>query len=325
MERRLITKITIRGPGDPASSPAPSSSISASHRHGLQTLLSRGFLHHLGTARLRDRGCACVDRAQTDDRLAQPRGPRAVVSHGQLWRARRFDRCLPDAVEFTVPRAARRSTEHPLLSSTQRACRLRSSRHGRPLPVHVHDANDHRPGPRSRSPTSASRRRSTRLCAPRQVRHDRARGKGLAQFRGPGRWGVRKLDELLLDSGGHTLLERRFLQLMRAVRPTLGRRRRSSIAGATGGKHARVDFIFEEHYDRRGGVGEQGPLVRRRTGKGRPTAQRAAGRWPARVRVTYQPVARAIRATSSAQCAEACLGHEISTPASGDFVTKAGQ
>ncbi len=37
----------------------------------------------------------------------------------------------------------------------------------------------------------------------------------LAELRGPGRWGARLLDRLLIDSGGHTMLERRFLELVR--------------------------------------------------------------------------------------------------------------
>jgi hypothetical protein len=45
----------------------------------------------------------------------------------------------------------------------------------------------------------------------------------LAELRGPGRHGVRTIDRLTLDIGGHTQLERRFLQLMRVnglPRPT---------------------------------------------------------------------------------------------------------
>ena len=36
----------------------------------------------------------------------------------------------------------------------------------------------------------------------------------LSTLRGRGRWGCRSLDELLTDSGGHTMLERRFLGIV---------------------------------------------------------------------------------------------------------------
>jgi hypothetical protein len=68
--------------------------------------------------------------------------------------------------------------------------------------------------------------------------------KRLADLRGPGRWGARRLDELLLDSGGHTLLERRFLELMRTA--GLPRPRTQVVHRRGGRTFARVDFIFDE-------------------------------------------------------------------------------
>jgi hypothetical protein len=59
-----------------------------------------------------------------------------------------------------------------------------------------------------------------------------------------GRTGVRLLDELLLDSGGHTMLEREFLRLMREAglpRPT------PQVVFRDGDRTiARVDFLFAE-------------------------------------------------------------------------------
>jgi hypothetical protein len=67
--------------------------------------------------------------------------------------------------------------------------------------------------------------------------------KRLRELRGPGRWGARLLDGLLVDSGGHSLLERRFLTLVREVglpRP------RTQVIHRRGGKTvARVDFLFD--------------------------------------------------------------------------------
>jgi very-short-patch-repair endonuclease len=64
----------------------------------------------------------------------------------------------------------------------------------------------------------------------------------LTSLRGGGRHGVRVLDRLLLDTGGESVLERRFLTLIRQAglpRPETQRRIRSD------GRHvARVDFLY---------------------------------------------------------------------------------
>ena len=65
----------------------------------------------------------------------------------------------------------------------------------------------------------------------------------LSDLRGSGRAGVRLLDELLVDSGGHSDLERVFLRLVREAglpRPTCQR-----IFRRDGKTLARVDFSFE--------------------------------------------------------------------------------
>jgi very-short-patch-repair endonuclease len=64
----------------------------------------------------------------------------------------------------------------------------------------------------------------------------------LGELRGPGRHGVRLLDQLLLDSGGESMLERRFLALMREAglpRPVTQQR-----IGSLGRHVARVDFLY---------------------------------------------------------------------------------
>ncbi len=65
----------------------------------------------------------------------------------------------------------------------------------------------------------------------------------LENHRGPGHWGVRLLDALLVDSGGHTMLERRFLELVR--RAGLPRPATQVIHRRDGKTFARVDFLFE--------------------------------------------------------------------------------
>jgi very-short-patch-repair endonuclease len=66
--------------------------------------------------------------------------------------------------------------------------------------------------------------------------------KRLAALRGPGRWGVRLLDELLVDAGGHSKLERAFLQLVRTA--GLPRPKCQRIYRIDGVTVARVDFDF---------------------------------------------------------------------------------
>ena len=65
----------------------------------------------------------------------------------------------------------------------------------------------------------------------------------LESLRGSGRWGCRLVEEMITDSGGHTHLERRFLELVReAGLPTP----RKQVVFRSDGRHiARVDFFFE--------------------------------------------------------------------------------
>lgn len=65
----------------------------------------------------------------------------------------------------------------------------------------------------------------------------------LEGLRGSGRWGCRLVEEMIVDSGGHTHLERRFLELVReAGLPTP----RKQVVFRAGSRHvARVDFFFD--------------------------------------------------------------------------------
>lgn len=65
----------------------------------------------------------------------------------------------------------------------------------------------------------------------------------LGELRGSGRWGCRMLDALLVDSGGHSMLERRFLTLVREA--GLPRPATQVIHRRDGATFARVDFFFE--------------------------------------------------------------------------------
>ena len=61
----------------------------------------------------------------------------------------------------------------------------------------------------------------------------------------PGRAGVQRLREVMLDAGGHSFLERRFLGLMREAQ--LPRPRAQVIHRTNGQTIARVDFEWTEH------------------------------------------------------------------------------
>ena len=105
----------------------------------------------------------------------------------------------------------------------------------------------------------------------------------LETLRGSGRWGCRLVDQLIVDSGGHTMLERRFLEIVR--RAGLPRPRTQVVHRKNGRHIARVDFLFDEAGVGRGGVGPARPLESGRTRSRRPAPQRAAGHRSARVRV----------------------------------------
>jgi very-short-patch-repair endonuclease len=241
MERRLITHITLRAAGQYGLISRSQLTDLGVSRRGLDTLLSRGFLHRLAPRVYGIAGApTSIERRLMTGLLSL--GPSAVVSHEAAARLHGFDRCLPDAVEFTVPRSRRNAdipfvvhstgvpppidrvtvAGFPCTSATRTIIDLARAR----IPtVRLEAAIDSAVRSQASSPIVLARR--------------------LEQLRGPGRWGVRKLDELLPDSGGHTVLERRFLQLMRLA--GLPRPKTQVVHRRAGRTFARVDFIFEEH------------------------------------------------------------------------------
>lgn len=96
----------------------------------------------------------------------------------------------------------------------------------------------------------------------------------LENLRGSGRWGCRLIDRLLVDSGGHSPLERDFLRLVReAALP----RPRAQVVHRKNGRHvARVDFLFDEVgvvVEVTGGRGHSTPLDRTRDAQRRNELQ----------------------------------------------------
>jgi very-short-patch-repair endonuclease len=169
-------------------------------------------------------------------------GRESWVSHEAAAALHGFDRALKEPVEFTVMRRGR-GVEVPFTVHTT-AClppidRVKVA--GFPCTSATRTIIDLA---RTRVPTvrleaaidSAMR---TGASAPIVL------AKRLGDLRGPGRWGARRLDALLVDSGGHTLLERRFLRLMRSA--GLPRPRTQVVHRRDGRTFARVDFLFDEH------------------------------------------------------------------------------
>jgi hypothetical protein len=169
-------------------------------------------------------------------------GPSSWVSHEAAAGLHGLDRSPQGAVEFTVEREHR----------------------GRPGPFSVHtsgtiplidrvDVDGFRALSATRTILDLARARASR---PRlEAAIDSAVRLGLTSpvalharltdRRAPGIWGAPLLDQLLVDSGGHSMLERRFLELCR--RAVLPRPSTQVLHRRDGTTFARVDFMFEPY------------------------------------------------------------------------------
>jgi hypothetical protein len=102
----------------------------------------------------------------------------------------------------------------------------------------------------------------------------------LERCKGSSRWGVAQLDSLVVTSGGHSVLERRFLRLMRKAGMPMPL---PQIVHRKDGQHvARVDFLFQE----------QGLVVEVSGGRGHSTASDRAK--DARRRNQLQQIGRTV-------------------------------
>ena len=168
-------------------------------------------------------------------------GPDAVLSHETAARLHGFDRCVTDVVELTVSRG-RRGVHTPFTVHTTKYLSL----------LDVVTVDGWRCTSATRTVIDLARLRipAVRL----EAAIDSAVRLGLSaplvlarrleELRGPGRWGAPMLDKLLVDAGGHTVLERRFLTLMR--RAGLPRPTTQLVHRRDGRTVARVDFCFEQ-------------------------------------------------------------------------------
>lgn len=170
-------------------------------------------------------------------------GPEAMVSHEAAAQLHGFDRTPCDRLEFLVPRGMR-TTRLPF-GSVHTSDRIepldRVLVGGWPVTSATRTVLDlamRQPG-RERLEAAIDSAVRMRLSAPVVLQ------RRLERLRGPGRWGCRLVDELTIDAGGESMLERRFLELLRRnglPRPTTQRWFR--IDGRSVG---RADFVFEDH------------------------------------------------------------------------------
>lgn len=215
----------------------------ADHRR-LRHLAARGIVERLATGVYRVSGSPAT-WAQAVQAGVWALGKDAVVSHASAARLYGLDRFEDDpSVELTVPRGQRERgfTALPLTVHSTTS-RLKSDlRHVNGWPVTSPERTivDLARAGVATSSLEAAIDSSIRLRLT-TLEHIIARA---GAIQGPARRGVARLDQLILASGGHTLLERRFLQLLRSARhpmpvPQVVHRRQ--------GRHiARVDFLFPE-------------------------------------------------------------------------------
>jgi very-short-patch-repair endonuclease len=168
-------------------------------------------------------------------------GPLALVSHRSAAALMSFDSFRPGPVEFTMPRSGRGLSAHWVVHTTR----------------HLPKVDRDQIGPFLCTSASRTIIDLARSCSTTELERaiDAAIRDGrtsptflrrrLQALRGRGRYGVRRLDELLVDSGGHSALERAFLGLVR--RAGLPRPHCQRIYQRDGKTIARVDFAFEPH------------------------------------------------------------------------------
>jgi very-short-patch-repair endonuclease len=189
-------------------------------------------------------------------------GPDALVSHEAAAQLHGFDRTPVDRVEFLAPQSARNSNLGERVH-TSKNLRLLDRVRVDGLPVTsatrtVLDLAMLRPGRRRLEAAIDSAVRS-RASSPVVLR------RRLATLRGRGRWGCALVDELLVDSGGETVLERDFLGLMR--RAKLPRPETQYRVGDRTRTVARVDFVWSTYrivVEVSGGLGHSTPAERTR-------------------------------------------------------------
>jgi very-short-patch-repair endonuclease len=166
-------------------------------------------------------------------------GERSWVSFEAAAALHGLDRARPHAVEFTIDRARRPPVLPFAVHTTKRLD---------PIDHVVVDGFRAMSATRTVFDLALARAHPHRIEAAidsavrLQLSSPEVLARRLAGLRGQGRWGCRLVEDLLTDSGGHTHLERRFLELVRQA--GLPRPRTQVVFRADGRHVARVDFLF---------------------------------------------------------------------------------
>ncbi len=204
----------------------------------------------------------------------------ACVSHESAAQLHGFDRTPADRVEFTVARPRRQVRLEETVHTTKywpRTDRVTIGRFRATSATRTIIDLARARAPESRLQAAIESAVRTGASAPLVVE------RRLSELRGPGRWGCRLLDRVLLDAGGHTMLERRFLELMRAS--GLPRPLTQVVFRSDQRTVARVDFLYRELaivIEVSGRRGHSSPSEQRPR---RTTTQRVAGHGCSRLRV----------------------------------------
>jgi hypothetical protein len=202
-------------------------------------------------------------------------GERSWVSYEAAAGLHGFDRSTPHAVEFTVDRNRRTNGRTGALPFTVHTTTML-----KPIDFVVVDGLRTMSATRTIIDLAHARAHIRRV----EAAIDSAVRLGLSSpevlatrletLRGSGRWGCRLVDELIADSGGHTMLERRFLEIVRRIglpRP------RTQVVHRKNGRHvARVDFLFDEAsvvIEVTGRLGHSTPIERARDAQRRNELQ----------------------------------------------------
>ncbi len=248
--------------------------VATSEHHRLRHLARRGVIRRVAKGVYRVSG---TPRTWHQDLQAGvwALGPTCVVSHRAAARLHGFDGFDLEVVEFTIGRACR-------------------GRHPADIPCTVHTTTDRRGGDRvmiEGLPTTSTIRTIIDLArdgasvvqleaaVDSAIRFRAATVdvilERLAGMAGTGRWGLGRLYSVMSSSGGHTVLERRFIELVQRARlptPT------PQVVHRHDGRHvARVDFAFVDHgvvVEVSGGRGHSSPSERAKDARRRNDLQR---------------------------------------------------
>jgi hypothetical protein len=208
-------------------------------RRWIDNLVRRGMLRRIAPGTYVVAGSAPT-RLQSLTAGLLALGDESWVSHEAAASLHGLDRSRDDAVEFTVPRCAKgRRVPFRVHTTAQLALIDRVTVDGFRCLSATRTIIDLARARVARVRLEAAIDSAVRLGLTSPVVLDRR----LGELRGRGRWGAPMLDALLVDAGGHSMLERRFLHLVREA--GLPRPATQVIHRRDGRTFARVDFLFD--------------------------------------------------------------------------------